>query len=304
MLEFKNIEIEDKEIIEKYTYDTNYFMCSYCFGDIFMWRRKYKTRYCIKNDFLYMAITEPIEKKMIYLCPIGRGEIKKALCEIKKDSIEKGNEFIIKAVPERIKEKIEETMWGRFEFTENRDSEDYIYLAENMINLKGKKLHSKRNFVNRFRKMYEGRWKYEEMNEDNIKELFEFQLKWCEMNQREEDSDFLEETCAISQALRSAKKLGLKGGMIKLDGNIIAISLGSMAANDMFVVHIEKAVSDIAGAYQMINQQFAEHNCGDVMYIDREEDLGIEGLRKAKLSYYPIKMGVNYTMRESEKILI
>ena len=300
MLEFKNIEIEDKAAIEKYTYDKEYFMCSYCFGDIFMWRRKYKTRYCIKNDFLYMAITDPENGSITYLCPIGDGDIKKAVNEIKKDSLERECEFIVTAVPEKVREEIEKVMPGRFEFTENRDSEDYIYLAENMIELKGKKLHSKRNFVNRFRKMYDGRWGYEEMNENNIKELFEFQLKWCKINGREEDNDFLEETCAISQALRSAKKLGLKGGMIRLDGNIIAVSLGSKANENMFVIHIEKAISDIAGAYQIINQQFAEHNCGNVMYIDREEDLGIEGLRKAKSSYYPERMGVNFTMRESE----
>ena len=302
MLGFKNIEIEDKAIIEKYTYDKEYFMCSYCFGDIFMWRRKYNTKYCIKNDFLYMAVTEPENGDIRYLCPIGDGDIKRAVNEIKKDSLERESKFIVTAVPEKVKEEIEEKMPNRFEFTENRDSEDYIYLAENMIELKGKKLHSKRIFINRFKKTYEGRWKYEEMNDNNIRELFEFQLKWCKINDREEDNDFLDETCAISQALRSAKKLNLKGAMIKLDGEVIAVSLGSKASENMFVIHIEKAVSDIAGAYQMINQQFAEHNCGDVMYIDREEDLGIEGLRKAKLSYYPERMGVNFTMREAENV--
>ena len=269
-----------------------------------MWRRKYDTKYCAKNDFLYMTITDPTSGNITYLCPIGNGDIKKAISEIKKDSLERGNEFRVIAVPEKVKEEIEEKMPDRYEFTENRDSEDYIYLAENMIELKGKKLHSKRNFVNRFKKMYEGRWEYEAMNENNIGQLFEFQLKWCRINGREEDTDFLEETCAISQALRSAKKLGLKGGMIKLDGEVIAISLGSKAGQNMFVIHIEKAVSDIAGAYQIINQQFAEHNCGDVMYIDREEDLGIEGLRKAKLSYYPERMGINFMMKEAENAKI
>ena len=108
------------------------------------------------------------------------------------------------------------------------------------------------------------------------------------------DQDFWGETCAIGTGLNLFKELGLRGGLLRLDGNVIAFTFGSKASDDMFVVQIEKADHNIDGAYQMINQQFVQRNCTEVKYVNREEDLGLEGLRKAKRSYRPEMMGVKY----------
>ena len=98
---------------------------------------------------------------------------------------------------------------------------------------------------------------------------------------------FQGETCAVSRGLDNFKALDLRGGILRIDGEVAAFTLGCRSTDDVFVIQIEKADHNIPGAYQMINQQFAIHNCRDVKYINREEDLGIEGLRKAKRSYYP-----------------
>ena len=105
---------------------------------------------------------------------------------------------------------------------------------------------------------------------------------------------FFGETCAIGTALNSWDALGLRGGILRLDGEVIAFTFGCQATDDMYVVQIEKADHNIAGAYQMINQQFVKRNCTEVLYVNREEDLGIEGLRKAKRSYHPAFMAKKY----------
>ena len=146
----------------------------------------------------------------------------------------------------------------------------------------------------RFKTAYENRWSYEDMTKDNIKDAFAFHVHWCNLNGCAHERDFEGETCAIVQALHNFDYLNLRGGLLRLDGEVIAFTFGCKATPDMYVVQIEKADHTIQGAYQMINQQFVQRNCTDVMYVNREEDLGLEGLRKAKKSYYPVMRGVKY----------
>ncbi len=292
---FKNITIDDKEIIEKYTKQNNYFLCDYCFTDIFMWRYRYSTKYCIKDGFLFLRVKSHESKNEMYLTPIGTGDLKKAVLSVIEYSRKKGNPFIMLSVPEKIKDKLDTIMPDTFNFEENPDNADYIYLAEDLINLKGKKFHSKRNFINRFKETYENRWEFEDITEENAEEVFRYQLKWYEENRSNTDDSLFSETSAIALALKNFKKLGLKGGLLRLDGKIISFTLASKSYDNMYTIHIEKAEHLINGAYQMINNEFAKRYFQDVEYVDREEDLGIEGLKKAKQSYRPVLMGVNYT---------
>ncbi len=294
-MDFKNIMIDDKEIIEKYTKQNNYFLCDHCFTDIFMWRYNYSTKYCIKDDFLFLKVKSHEDKQEMYLAPLGSGDLKKAVLSIMEYARKKGNSFIMLSIPEQIKERIEKDMPDTFIFEENRDNADYIYLAEDLINLKGKKFHSKRNFINRFKEVYDGRWRFEELTEENAKEVFKYQLKWYEENRQTGDNSLFSEISAIAQALKNFKKLDLKGGLIRLDEKIIAFTIASKSHDNMYTIQIEKAEHSINGAYQLINNEFAKRYFNDIQYVDREEDLGIEGLRKAKLSYKPVFMGINYT---------
>ncbi len=292
MLQFKDVDIKDKETANKFLKRKNYFLCAYCFTDVFIWQNAYKTQIAFDDDFMYMKSGSG--KNIYFTAPMGEGDYASAVDKMAEIAHAEGVPLKIYAVPAEIKEKIEAAYPGRFSYKEGRDGADYIYSAESLMYLKGKKLHGKRNHINKFLSEYEGRWSYEDLTEDNIREFFSYQLKWCENN----PDNFLGETCAVSVALKNFKELEIKGGLLRLDGAIIAVTLGSESFPDTFIVHIEKADATIQGAYQMINQQFAQHNFEKYRYIDREEDLGIEGLRKAKLSYYPESITENYIAEE------
>lgn len=290
MLEFRAITIDDKKLIEKYYGKENFFLCEYSFVDMFIWQNAYNTQICEYNNFLYTKMED--SGSYYFFAPFGEGDFKEAMKELFEYTKANDIPLVLISIPEKVKAIIEEHFPNTFEFEENRNNMDYVYLTERLAYLKGKKLHKKKNHINRFMKEYEGRWEYEDLTEDNIREFFNYQVNWCENN-----NDFLGELCATSAALKNFKELNLKGGLIRLDGKIIAITLGSQPFEDMFIVNIEKADASINGAYQMINQQFILHNCMDIKYIDREEDLGIEGLRKAKMSYYPDILAMNYIGR-------
>jgi hypothetical protein len=293
MLQFRKVELSDKEKANRFLKMKNYFLCAYCFTDIYIWSTAYGTSLAFDDDFMYVKTLGA--EGSFFTAPLGNGDYAKAIENLAEVAHEEGNPLRIYCVPPEIKEKLEELFPGRFTFSEGRDQADYIYSAESLMYLKGKKLHGKRNHINKFLSEYEGRWSYEELTSDKIHEFFNFQLDWCSDN----PTEFLGETCAVSTALKNMDELGIKGGLLRLDGKLIGVTLGSESFDDTFIVHIEKADADVPGAYQMINQQFAQHNYEKYRYIDREEDLGLEGLRKAKLSYYPESITENYYAEEN-----
>ena len=138
--------------------------------------------------------------------------------------------------------------------------------------------------------MYEDRWSYEPTTKDNVEDCFQMALKWRNENGCEEDLEKNAEICVTLNSLRLFEELGLKGGVLRIDGEVAAFTVGEPICSDTFGVHIEKAYAEVQGAYPMINQQFVSHECMDYKYVNREEDTGAEGLRKAKMSYRPVFM--------------
>ena len=152
-----------------------------------------------------------------------------------------------------------------------------------------------------FKSVYDGRWSYEPITEDNVEECFQMALRWRNDNGCEEDEEKNAEMCVTLNALRLFKELELVGGLLRIDGEVVAFTIGEPVSADTFVVHIEKAFANIQGAYPMINQQFVEHECMDYQYVNREEDTGSEGLRKAKLSYRPVFLVEKGKVTEKER---
>ena len=191
-------------------------------------------------------------------------------------------------------------MPNRFVFEENRDGADYVYYSKDLITLAGKKLHSKRNFINRFQKEYGDRYQFREIDDSKYQQVLAYHNEWCKQNDCKEDESLRGEICGQLAGLKNRQALGLKTGVLYLDGKVIAYSFGTQLSEDTFVVHIEKADHTIDGAYPMINKCFAEHHCQNVEFINREEDMGLEGLRKAKLSYHPAFILMKYcaTLKE------
>jgi hypothetical protein len=283
MLPFRKISLDDRAMVTEYFAIWQNRICECCFADLYIWSHKYNTSICEQDGFLYIRANQ-----VGYMLPQGKGDLKKALTNIRADAAENGWDFKLFSITDDMRDLIEQFMPGEFVYTENRDYCDYIYRAAELINLTGRKFHAKRNFINRFTRQYFGRYTYEDITPANIKEVWHFQEKWSRQNDVSSSEDLQAESTAIAVALNNFDQLGFEGGMLKIDDQVVAFTLGARIARDTFGIQIEKADYEIPGTYPMINWEFAKRHCAEVEYINREEDLGIAGLRQAKLSYNPV----------------
>ena len=261
--QFKRAELENQEIISHYFEHHTSRSCERTFANVYLWSRQYPVKWAI---------------------------IKNALEEMMEYSKAKGRPFLMYNVTPEYFAQLEEWYPGRFKIEYDRDSADYVYESEKLATLSGKKLHGKRNHINKFKSLFEDRWSYESMTKDNLEECFQMALKWRTENDCEDDDEKRGEMCVALNSLRLFEELHLTGGVLRIDGKVVAFTIGEPICEDTYVVHIEKAYADVQGAYTMINQQFVEHECMNYKYVNREDDTGAEGLRKAKLSYRPAFM--------------
>ena len=284
-IDFKRPELEDKEIISSYFAKAPSRSCERTFANVYLWSRHYHVKYAIVEDALVFMDDE---FELAYAYPAGEPEaVKQALDRLMNYSKERGYPFKLYNVTEENFEQLESFYPGRFTVEYDRDEADYVYEQEKLATLAGKKLHGKRNHINKFKALYED-WDYESLSDENVEACFQMALKWRNQNGCEEDAGKNAEMCVTLNALRLYKELDLQGGLIRVNGEVVAFCIGEPVCEDTFVVHVEKAFSDVEGAYPMINQQFVQHVCMDYRYVNREEDTGSEGLRKAKLSYRPV----------------
>lgn len=284
-VEFKRPELEDKEIISSYFRKYPSRSCERTFVNVYLWSRHYKVKYAIIENALVFQSED--EEELAFAYPAGEPEdVKRALEFLMEYCRERGQELILYNVTPEFWKQFDNWYPGQYEIEYSRDDADYIYESEKLATLSGKKLHAKRNHINKFKAEYDD-WSYEPITEDTLEECFQMALKWRNDNGCNDDDEKNAEMCVTLNSLRLFKELELKGGILRLGGEIIAFTLGEELCEDTFVVHIEKAFADIQGAYPMINQQFVEHECQQYKYVNREEDTGAEGLRKAKLSYRP-----------------
>jgi len=187
----------------------------------------------------------------------------------------------------------------RFMVKEEFDLKDYLYDGEAMRTLSGKKLHKKKNHYNNFVKNYEGRYEYRRLCCTDRDAVFRFLAKWRQTKGEEVEKHLDPEVEGIHDILKNCVSLNIKMGSVYIDGEIEAFTIGSYNHNeDMAVIHIEKANPEIQGLYQFINREFLLHEFNDVKLINREDDLGLEGLRKAKQSYYPIDYAKKYYVEQ------
>ncbi len=283
--EFKRPQMEDKKIIDSMFRKYCSKSCERTFVNVFLWARYYGVEYAlIENTVVFKSEHDGLA----FTYPAGAKEdVKKAIEKLDEYCQGLGKELILYNVTSDMFEQIESWYPGEFKIEYNPDIADYVYECEKLTTLAGKKLHGKRNHINKFKATYEN-WSYETLSEYNVEACFQMALEWRKINGCEDDEEKVNEMCVTLNALRLYKELDLIGGVLKIDGRIVAFTIGEPICGDTFVVHIEKAFADVQGAYPMINQQFVQHECQDFTYINREEDTGSEGLRKAKLSYRPI----------------
>jgi len=292
-LEFKPLKCEDRERFNEVVKKSYYQNAESSFTNLFLWSTSYDIKACFGEYALFIQFTD-MTGKQTYLSPFLYDmdqSIKFALSELRAHIKETGDDFCIKGVTKAIKKKIENEIKADYIFFNDRDNYEYIYNSEDLINLTGKKYHAKRNHINHFMRSY----KYEYRPYDiSLKEECVAHINdWVDMK---EDSRMLrDEIDVLHRILDHHDKLGVKGAVIFVDGKIEALTFGEALNEDTALIHIEKANPNIRGLYPMINREFVEREWSDFKYINREEDMGIEGLRKAKLSYNPVFLVEKYS---------
>lgn len=281
---------EDRKWVAPIISHAKRFGCDYSFGDIFIWQHVYNIRIALHDGFLFSKNGSDDDdgdgvKRLTYGIPVGSGDLKKAIELIEEDSLKSGFNLEMFGLNNECVKKVEAMFPGKFEFEPLRDSYDYIYLTENLINLPGKKFHGKRNHIAAF--VRDNEWSYEPITADNLDECIAMNAEWERRNREKDPEAMDDELDAINISFKNYFELGFVGGLLRANGEVVAFTFGEEMNPEMFCTHIEKAYADVRGAYPMINREFAANALSQYKYVNREDDTGSEGLRKAKLSYYP-----------------
>ena len=300
MLDFKEITIEDYDLINEYAYKYGENSCQHSFVCWYTLKEKYNDKYVIKNDFLYI-LREKLcdEAYRVYLFPMGEGNIKEALEEIIKDAHERGKKVKFQTVTLNSMIKIHDLYMGKFEAHELRNYAEYLHLSSNLSLLPGKAFESKRYDVNLFRRTYADRLEEILMTKDMIPEILDFEEFWMTKSLEQHDRAALfKEYAAIKLQLSNYDKLKISGVVIKLDGKIQGFVYGAPLSDECYDVLIEKGNVDYNDIYRILHQDIVKLCAMDYKYINREEDVGVEGLRKAKMSYKPDILLTKFTLIE------
>lgn len=287
---FHPITLSDQEWYREILSDVRITACDHSFSSNFVWKDTYQVEVALLAGCL--IIKYAVADDVWFTYPISSsGENRRRAVTALEDYCRREHlELRFTVITREQKEEIEAQYPNRFVLIAFRDGYDYVYERKRLAELKGKKLSAKRNHIHRFR---EGApWAYEELNPANLQECSRLEDGWLE-HQADPDEDMEEERRALRTAIQNYEELGLQGGLIRRNGEVVAFCIGEALNSDTFVVFFEKARADIQGAYQIINQQFALHH-PEYTYINREDDMGDPGIRKSKLSYYPDEMVEKY----------
>jgi uncharacterized protein len=296
MMDLSEITIRDKELFDNHLRNGKHVVSELTFTNFFIWRNYYKFRYTVYKEVLWV-ISVPENGEPFVFMPLGGVPYERfaeAIEQLKNYFNKNGWMLKFKRVSEDYLPYFKKLASSETDIIHDRDNSDYLYISENLINLKGKKYDGKRNHISKFKKNYE--FEYVSLEESLIQESIDFMYMWFSQRDIKEDESAYFEKLAITELLENYSKLDCKGALIRVDGICEAFTIGEMLNDETAVIHIEKANSKVNGLYTFINQQFCEHEWKNVKYINREQDLGIDGLRKAKLSYNPVALISKYTI--------
>ena len=293
VIEFHRVELSDRDWVVGMRPLNPYCNCDYSFGNLFSWGHYYNTEIAQHKGMMVVRFSNDEGSRGAYLMPIGRGDLREVLLDMEYTMRQDEHPLTLMAVQEEALGKLEALGPESFHTIANRDNSDYIYYREQLATLSGKRLQSKRNHVNRFRRSYPD-YQYEVIGEENARECLELEEKWFALSERTDA--IREERAMVRTSLAHFREIGLMGGCIRVDGEIIAFTLGMPISDHCFGVHIEKADISYDGSFAIINQEFARRIPEQYLVVNREEDLGIPGLRQAKLSYKPVRLLDKYTV--------
>ncbi|MGB8656590.1 MAG: phosphatidylglycerol lysyltransferase domain-containing protein [Candidatus Zixiibacteriota bacterium] len=289
---FKPIALEDRDFIQDIFDQYQPQTSELTFTNFFIWRLHYGIRWSTYGDWLFFLCDTDNDGSFAFQ-PIGPPPRLEVVGMLLQWLVENGKDPRIERADQRLVSEIQQA--GNLLIEPNRDHFDYVYRTEDLIHLTGNKYHSKRNHISQF--LRTNSFTYASLTDYLVKGCLELSETWCELRRCEEDLNLLEEWEAVRQALSYFRSLKLEGGVILIGNKVEAFALGELLNQRTAVVHIEKANPEIPGLYALINQQFCEKSWQSIPYVNREEDLGEPGLRKAKLSYHPDHMAEKFRIR-------
>lgn len=295
-MDFSEITLESKTEFDHYIGQHQVQISELTFTNFFSWRYFYRFRYAIIAGLL-CVISVPCRGEHFAMMPIGNvneENFAEAFSKIRRYFIEEGWRPIFRKIPAQKLEFFRDKAASEEAIVFDRDNSDYLYNTSDLIELRGKRYDGKRNHINRFKKRHT--YEYVPLECSLISECSRIMQEWCEEKDCTCQNGEYCERKANLELLRNFKTLGCKGALIKVDGVFEAFTVGEMLNEDTAVIHIEKAKNSIDGLYTLINQQFAQREWSETTYINREQDLGLEGMRRSKLSYHPVRLIEKYTV--------
>ena len=305
---FKDIELSDAQWIRELFSVPDYNSEDYNFTFQFLWKNTFRSKVARIGDLVLIQYN--MDGRKSYLTPVGRADEHQVAdiinSMLNENSLlgDDGTLVFYGVLPSQM-DFFEKNFAGRYTSEQIRMGADYIYDAQALKALSGKKYQAKRNFANGFRRLY--RWRFEPICESNMEECLQMNDEWCRRNGCGQDFWKNNEFCAVRVALNNYKALDLDGGLLRVDGKVVAFTIGERTSSDTLLVHIEKALTEYRGAYQAMSQEFLGYmdkilrereNIPDgtpaFTLVNREDDSGDENLRKAKMEYHPIEIKEKY----------
>ncbi len=289
----KPLTIDDRETIMSFLESFEVQASEISFTNLFMWRHHYHFHYTTEGEYLFL-IRQKEDGSRSYSQPIGDRKNERAMIgALEKIQQREGTVRLLK-VDRPFKETLERHLPGA-RIEAERDAFDYLYRFTDLRDLPGNAYHKKRNHINQFLKL-ELEHTVLPLEQHLISDVLDYTDRWLQMHPQREDAGLIAENRAIHEALTHYEDLEYHGAVLYVEGRVKAFTLGEALNRDTLVIHIEKADTDLPGLYPLINQRFLQMQTRAFERVNREQDLGIEGLRRAKESYHPVGFVEKYTV--------
>jgi hypothetical protein len=288
-LNFELLSIKHQELIDSFLKNNPPEISELTFTNLFIWRHYYQFQICIQRDLLTL-LAQPPGATPFFFPPLGKGDLQAWALDCLGYLKNQGFPPRLGRIPESYLKKF--TCLPGLTAVLDRNNCDYVYRVQDLIRLSGNKYHTLKNHLNRFNKTCS--WEYHALTPELIGECLNLQEEWCRLKQCLESPSLQSEEQAIIEALNHLDRLNYRGGVIRINGTVEAFTLGELLNSETVVIHIEKANPELTGLYPLIQQQFLDHEWNQIPLVNREQDLGLKGLRKAKQSYQPVFMVNKY----------
>jgi len=264
------------------------------FTNLYIWKPKYGFQVCRLGEALCIFALRADPEDSFLLAPLGgdADTVRECLALMERLGHDPKLAHVSQADLDKLALPPDE-----FDIVADRDNADYVYSVRDLVDLTGNQYHKKKNHIAQFMAKYSNEYEYRRITPDLVPACLELQDRWCDEKHCDLVSSLMAEHRAIHDVLDNLEPLGVTGGAVLVDGRVEAFTIGEMLNADTVVIHIEKANGDFHGLYQVINQQFLEHEWAEVAFVNREQDLGIPGLRQAKESYFPVRLVDKHVVR-------